>query len=103
MILANLHAFMTLHLIHFLANPANKDATYKYMPHDSSDIIQNVPSFMTTLQLFPNQQFQRRPCIYPYILPIHLTINNTAKAHPTMNILSTMARLPFLPSLILRL
>jgi hypothetical protein len=53
--LAILYAFKTLHLMHFLTNPANKDATYKYMSRDSSDIIQNVPSFMTTLQLFPNQ------------------------------------------------
>jgi hypothetical protein len=53
--LAILYAFMTLHLMYFLTNPANKDATYKYMSRDSSDIIQNVPSFMTTLQPFPNQ------------------------------------------------
>jgi hypothetical protein len=50
-----LFAFKTLHLIHVLTNPASKDVTYKYMPHASSEIIQIVPSFMTTLQLFQKQ------------------------------------------------
>jgi hypothetical protein len=52
--LAILYALKALHLIHFLTFPATQDALYKYMPHDLSDIIRNVPSFATTLSLFPN-------------------------------------------------
>ncbi len=54
--LAILYAFKTLHLIHFLTYPATQDAPNKYMPHDLSDTIRNVPSFATTPQsLFPNR------------------------------------------------
>jgi hypothetical protein len=53
--LAILYALKTLHLIHFLAFPVTQDAPYKYMPHDLSDIIRNVPSFATTLSLFLNR------------------------------------------------
>ena len=53
--LAILYAFKTLHLIHFLTFPVTQNAPYKYMPHDLSDIIRNVPSFATTLSLFWNR------------------------------------------------
>ena len=53
--LAILYALKTLHIIHFLTFPATQDAPYKHMPHDLSDIIRNVPSFATTLSLFPNR------------------------------------------------
>jgi hypothetical protein len=53
--LAILYALKTLHLIHCLTFPATQDAPYKYMPHNLSDIIRNVPSFTTTLSLFPNR------------------------------------------------
>ena len=47
--LAILFTLKTLHLIHSLTFPATQDAPYKYMPHDLSDIIRNIPSFATTL------------------------------------------------------
>jgi hypothetical protein len=53
--LAILYALKTLHLIHFLTFPATLNAPYKHMTHDLSDIIRNVPSFATTLSLFPNR------------------------------------------------
>jgi hypothetical protein len=53
--LAILYALKTLYLIHFLTFPALQDAPYKYIPHELSDIIRNVPSFATTLSLFPNR------------------------------------------------
>jgi hypothetical protein len=53
--LAILYALKTLHLTNFLIFPATQDAPYKHMPHDLSDIIRNVPSFATTLSLFPNR------------------------------------------------
>jgi hypothetical protein len=72
-----LYAFKTLHLTHFLTNPAYKDATYKYMPCDSSDIFQNVLSFITTLQLFPNQSnFRDVPAfIHTFIQDQHFATN----------------------------
>ena len=54
--LAILYALKILHLIYFLTFPATtQDAPYKYMPHDLSDIIRNVPSFATTISLFLNR------------------------------------------------
>ncbi|KAI2511802.1 hypothetical protein MHU86_2534 [Fragilaria crotonensis] len=53
--LAILYAFKTLHLVHFLTYPSSQDSTFKFMPHDLSDIIRNVPSFATALRLFPNR------------------------------------------------
>jgi hypothetical protein len=53
--LAILYAFKTLHLIHLLTFPASQSAPHKYMPHDLSDIIHNIPSSKTTLSLFPNR------------------------------------------------
>jgi hypothetical protein len=55
MCLAILYAFKTLHLIHFLTFPVTQNAPYKYMLHDLSDIIRNVPSIATTSSLFPNR------------------------------------------------
>jgi hypothetical protein len=52
--LAILYGLKALHVIHFLTFPATQNALYKYMPHDLSDIICNIPSFATTLSLFPN-------------------------------------------------
>ncbi len=57
--LAILYALKTLHLIHFLTFPVTQDAPYQYMPHDLSNIIRNVPSFATTLCLFPHRSNSR--------------------------------------------
>jgi hypothetical protein len=68
--LAILYAFRTLYLIHFLTCPATQDAPHKYMPHDLSDIIRNVPSICDYTHFISVQkQFQRRPCMHQYFLP----------------------------------
>jgi hypothetical protein len=62
--LAILYALKSLRLIQFLTYFATQDAPNKYMLHDLSDIIRNIPYFPPTLSLFPNRSNFRDVCAF---------------------------------------